>query len=361
MNLHYDRRPFLSGAAPKVAAAKLRFPDLLALFSAPAPATPAADGALTALDNASEWLNSPPLTAAGLRGKVVLIDFWTYTCINWLRTLPYLRAWHRQYQAQGLVLVGVHAPEFSFEHDLGNVQRAIQELGVDFPVAIDNDFGIWRAFDNQYWPAVYLLDGQGRIRHQQFGEGNYHSLGPKIQELLQETGRNSSVEQPLPVVARGIEAAADWGNLQSWETYVGHSHAKRFASPEGKHLGEPYPYTAPAQLAPNHWALSGTWTMEPGAAQLNAPHGGISFRFHARDLHLVMGTAVPDTPARFRVSLDGQPPGSGHGLDVDDQGNGTVTYPRLYQLIRQPETGSDHQFGVEFLDAGVKVFAFTFG
>ena len=317
--------------------------------------------ALASLDRTTEWLNSPPLKAGGLRGKVVLVDFWTYTCINWIRTAPYVRAWADKYRDQGLVVVGVHAPEFPFEHDLGNVRRAVKDLRVDYPVAIDNDFAVWRAFGNQYWPALYFVDAQGKVRHQQFGEGEYDRLERVIQQLLKEAGSPGVGAEQTPVNARGVEVAADWGRLKSPENYLGYGRTEGFASPGGVRSGMRYAYKAPGRLALNQWALAGNWTMQEGNVALNEANGRIAYRFHARDLHLVMGPATPGRPVRFRVRLDGQAPGAAHGLDVDEEGNGTVTQPRLYQLIRQPDVIADRQFEIEFLDAGAEAFAFTFG
>jgi thiol-disulfide isomerase/thioredoxin len=316
---------------------------------------------LPSLGGATGWLNSPPLTAAGLRGKVVLIDVWTYTCINWLRTLPYVRAWAEKYKSQGLVVIGVHSPEFAFEKNVDNVRRAAKDMRVDYPIAIDSDFAIWRALKNEYWPALYIVDAQGRIRHHQFGEGEYDRSERVIQQLLSEAGAGGIGHELVSVDARGAEVAADWGNLKSPENYVGYGRTENFASPGGAVLAKRRVYAAPAQLKLNHWALSGDWTMQKPATVLNKANGRIAYRFHARDLHLVMGPAAPGTSVRFRVLIDGQPPGAAHGIDVDDQGNGTVTEQRLYQLIRQAMPIADRQFEIEFLDSGVEAFAFTFG
>jgi thiol-disulfide isomerase/thioredoxin len=316
---------------------------------------------LASLERANEWLNSPPLTASALRGKVVLIDFWTYTCINWLRTLPYVRAWDEKYRNQGLVVIGVHAPEFAFERNLNNVRRAVKDLRIDYPIAVDNDHVIWRAFKNQYWPALYFIDSQGRVRHHHFGEGSYEQSEMIIQELLTETGIGGIDRESVSVDARGIEAAADWGSLKSPENYVGYERTQNFASPGGAVLDKPRMYELPARVRLNEWALSGDWTVKKETAVLNKPKGSIAYRFHARDLHLVMGPAAPGTSVRFRVLIDGQPPGAAHGIDVDEQGDGTVTEQRLYQLIRQPKPIADRQFEIEFLGSGVEVFAFTFG
>jgi len=316
---------------------------------------------LDSLEQANAWLNSLPLTASELRGKVVLIDFWTYTCINWLRTLSHRRAWAEKYQRHGLVVIGVHAPEFQFEKDDNNVRSAVAGLKVPYPVAIDNEHVIWRAFNNQYWPALYVIDSQGRLRHHQFGEGGFEQSERIIQELLAEAGATGIDRELVSVDAQGIEAAADWGSLKSGENYLGYDRTENFASPGGTALNKPRMYERPARLRLNEWALAGDWTMQNHATVLNKPNGAIAYRFHARDLHLVMGPAVPGTSVRFRVLIDGQPPGAAHGLDVDEQGNGTVTEQRLYQLIRQPNPISDRQFEIEFLGSGVETFAFTFG
>jgi thiol-disulfide isomerase/thioredoxin len=316
---------------------------------------------LASLERADAWLNSPPLTGADLRGKVVLVDFWTYTCINWLRTLPYVRAWAEKYKDRGLVVVGVHAPEFSFEKSMDNVRRAVKEMRIDHPVAVDNEHAIWRAFRNRYWPALYFIDAQGRVRHHHFGEGSYEQSEMVIQQLLAEAGNGGIDRQPVSVDARGIEAAADWGSLMSPENYTGYGRTENFASPGGAALDRPRLYELPARLRLNEWALSGDWTVKNEASVLNRPNGRVAYRFHARDLHLVMGPATPGTPVRFRVLIDGRAPGAAHGIDVDEQGNGTVTGQRLYQLIRQPKPVVERQFEIEFLDPGVEAFAFTFG
>jgi thiol-disulfide isomerase/thioredoxin len=316
---------------------------------------------LASLARADEWLNSPPLTAPALRGKVVLIDFWTYTCINWLRSVPYVRAWAEKYKDQGLVVIGVHAPEFAFEKNLNNVRWAVKEMRLDYPVAVDNEHIIWRAFKNQYWPALYFIDAQGRVRHHHFGEGSYEQSEMIIQRLLVEAGMDGIDREPVSVDARGIEAAADWRSLKSAENYVGYGRTQNFASPGGAVSDKPGMYQVPAMLRLNEWALSGDWTVTKENVVLNKPNGRVAYRFHARDLHLVMGPATPGTSVRFRVLIDGQPPGSAHGIDVDEQGDGTVTEQRLYQLIRQPKAVADRQFEIEFFGPGVEAFAFTFG
>jgi thiol-disulfide isomerase/thioredoxin len=315
---------------------------------------------LSSLRTAKAWLNSEPLTAGRLRGKVVLIDFWTYTCINWIRTLPYVRAWAEKYREHGLVVVGVHTPEFGFEHDLEQVRRAVLELRVAYPVAIDNDYTIWRAFANNYWPALYLVDADGRMRYSHFGEGDYERSERAIRELLAEAGARDL--DPTLVSARGdgVEAAADWPSLRSPETYVGHARTERFASPGGVVPNQRRAFMAPARLERNQWALSGEWTFGSQATTLHQAGGRIVYRFHARDLHLVMAPGSGGS-IRFRVLIDGQPSGAAHGVDVDAQGFGTVSAPRMYQLIRQPKPIGDRTFTIEFEAPGVEVYAFTFG
>jgi thiol-disulfide isomerase/thioredoxin len=304
---------------------------------------------MPSLGRANAWLNSPPLTAAELRGKVVLVDFWTYTCINWWRTLPYVRAWAEKYEEQGLVVIGVHTPEFSFEQNLDNVRRAVSEQDVDYPVAIDNDFAIWRAFDNHYWPALYFVDAQGRIRNHQFGEGDYERAERIIQQLLTEAGRKGFDRSLVSVAPRGAEVDADWRNLKSPETYLGRARSERYSSRE------------PRSLRLNQWTLVGEWTRNEESTRLNEAGGKVAYRFHARDVHLVMGTAAAGRPVRLRVRIDGQPPGSSHGADVDAAGNGAIDGPKMYQLIRQTGPIADRLFEIEFLDPAAEVFAFTFG
>jgi len=313
------------------------------------------------LDGATEWVNSPPLTAADLRGQVVLVNFWTYTCINWLRTLAYLRAWAQRYKDQGLLVIGVHTPEFDFEHDHDNVRRAVKDLRVDYPVAIDSDYAIWNAFNNHYWPAFYFVDAHGQIRHHRFGEGEYEMSEMILQQLLTEAGSRGIGQDLVAVDARGVEAAADWASLRSPENYLGAERTQNFALFPGPVLGTRRGYAAPPRLALNHWALTGAWTVQAQDTVLHQAGGRILYRFHARDLHLVMAPVAPQTPVRFQVRIDGQPPGAAHGTDVDDQGNGTLTQPRLYQLIRQPGPVTERTFEITFLDPGVAAYAFTFG
>ena len=317
------------------------------------------EGALPPLAGATEWLNSPPLTPEGLKGKVVLIDFWTYSCINCLRAIPYVRAWADKYRDQGLVVIGVHAPEFAFEKNVKNVRAAVADLKIDYPVAIDNDYAIWRAFNNQYWPAHYFIDAQGRIRHHHFGEGDYEESERAIQQLLAEAGKTVSADI-VAVKASGAEAASDMSNVGSPETYVGYERAENFISPGGAVQDARHVYAA-ATPRLNEWALSGDWTIGKEDAVLNEKGGSIVYRFHARDLHLVLGPGPDGKPVRFRVTIDGAPPGDGRGTDVDGDGQGVVTGQRLYQLIRQTGTVSDHTFEIQFLDPGVQAYAFTFG
>ena len=319
------------------------------------------EGHLPGFEGATGWLNSTPLTEADLRGKVVLTDFWTYTCINWLRTLGYVRAWAEKYEDQGLVVVGVHTPEFPFEKDPDNVREAAKDLRVGYPIALDSDYAVWRAFDNRYWPAVYIADAQGRIRHHQFGEGQYEECELVIQRLLREAGGEGIGDDLVSVAADGFEAQADWANLESPETYLGYEQAQNFASPGGAAFDEPRTYVAPDSLKLNRWALSGDWTIERRASVLNRADGRIAFRFHARDVHLVMRSQTPETTVPFRVLLDGARPGASHGLDVDEEGHGTLVQPRLYQLVRQQGSITDRTFEITFLAPGVEAYVFTFG
>jgi thiol-disulfide isomerase/thioredoxin len=318
-------------------------------------------GALPSLGGATGWLNSPPLTTADLRGKVVLVDFWTYTCINWLRTLGYVRAWAEKYEDQGLVVVGVHTPEFPFEQDVENVREAAKDMTVEYPVALDSDYAVWRAFSNRYWPAVYIADAEGQIRHHQFGEGGYEECERVIQRLLREAGGEGVSDDLVSVADEGFEAQADWTNLESPETYLGYEQAQRLASPVGVALDEPRTYVAPHPLQLNDWALSGDWTVQRRASVLNQAEGRIAFRFHARDVHLVMGPRARGTSVPFRVLVDGEPPDAAHGLDVNEEGHGTVAEQRLYQLIREPGSITDRTFEISYLAPGVEAYAFTFG
>jgi cytochrome c biogenesis protein CcdA/thiol-disulfide isomerase/thioredoxin len=319
------------------------------------------EGQLPPLSGATAWLNSPPLTAEGLRGKVVLIDFWTYSCINCLRSIPYVRAWAEKYKEQGLVVIGVHAPEFAFEKSIGNVRRATRDLKVDYPVAIDNEYAIWRAFNNQYWPAHYFIDAQGRIRYHHFGEGEYGHSEEVIQQLLAEAGKSEVAGGLVSVAAGGVQAPANPIGVESPETYVGYERSENFVSPGGVVRDMRHAYSAPASPQKNQWALDGDWTVESERAVLDGPSGRIVYRFHARDLHLVLGPAQDGKPVRFRVLIDGAPPGVDHGSDTDSEGHGVIGEQRLYQLIRQGHSAKDRTFEIEFLDPGAEAFAFTFG
>jgi thiol-disulfide isomerase/thioredoxin len=301
-----------------------------------------------------------------LRGKVVVIDFWTYSCINCLRSLPYVKAWAQKYRDQGLVVIGVHAPEFAFERNVDNVKKAVHELGVDYPVAIDNNYAIWRAMDNQYWPAHYFIDAQGRIRYHHFGEGDYAKSEQVIQQLLAEAGKTGVATGVVSTPSgSGVEAVQDDADMRSPETYIGYFRAENFASPGGDVPDKPHGYSVPGKLALNQWGLTGTWTVDHEHATLGRKHGsiggGIVYRFHARDLHLVLGPGKDGKPVRFRVTIDGVAPGQDHGMDAAADGSGVVTNQRLYQLVRQKGNVVDRTFTIEFLDPGVQAFAFTFG
>jgi thiol-disulfide isomerase/thioredoxin len=359
--IDHDRRRLLGLGALGLAGARLGFFNPLGSRTMSASGHLTAEGQLASLRTATAWLNTAPLTAEGLRGKVVVIDVWTYTCVNWLRTLPYVRAWHKKYEAQDLVVIGVHAPEFPFEHDPDNVRRATRDMRVAYPVAIDNDFSIWRAFDNNYWPALYLLDGEGKVRFRHFGEGEYEQSERNIQRLLKGAGARAVSSELVSVAPQGAEVTADWSTLESPETYVGYGQAENFASPGGAVVNQRHAYSIPPQLRLNQWALAGDWTVTQGLGALHKPNGRIAYRFHARDVNLIMGPAAKGVPARFRVMIDGQPPAAAHGVDADEQGDGTVAEQRMYQLIRQPKPIADRQFEIEFLDAGVEAFCFTFG
>ena len=319
------------------------------------------EGTLPSLAGAFEWLNTQPLTMSQLRGKVVVVEFWTYTCINWRRTLPYVRAWANKYQDQGLVVIGVHTPEFEFEKNVDNVRRAVKEIGITFPVAVDSERVIWGAFRNQYWPALYFVDAQGRIRHHQFGEGGYAQSEAVIQRLLGESGHGSVSHALVSVEPTGVEAAADWEHLKSPETYLGYERSDSFASSGRPLLDKPHVYGARANLQLNEWALAGDWTVGIDSAVLNGANGRLMYRFHARDVNLILSPAAGGGSVRFRVLIDGKPPAVAHGSDVDDQGNGAVTEPRMYQLIRQPGPIVDREFEIQFLEPGVAAFDFTFG
>jgi thiol-disulfide isomerase/thioredoxin len=311
---------------------------------------------IPSLAGATEWLNSAPLTPADLQGRVVLVDFGTYTCINWLRTLPHVRAWAERYREDGLVVVGVQTPEFEFEQNLASVRREVEARRIDWPVAVDNEYEIWRAFSNNYWPALYFVDREGALRHQHFGEGQYEQSERVIQELL-----GLAPQDLVRVQGEGDEAEADWAHLNSPETYLGYERTDNFASPGGIGLAEPRVFAAPDRLELNHWALDGDWTMERAHVRLNAAGGRISFRFQARDVHLVLRRAGNAGAIPFRVLLDGTAPGGAHGVDTDADGKGRLEEDRMYQLVRQPGAVAERTVEITFLEAGVEAYVFTFG
>jgi thiol-disulfide isomerase/thioredoxin len=319
------------------------------------------EGHLPSFDGATGWLNSEPLTPQGLRGRVVVADFWTYTCINWLRTAPYVRAWDAKYRDLGLTLIGVHTPEFGFEHDVDNVIAQSRTFGVEYPIAVDSDYGVWEAFANHFWPAVYIADAEGRIRYHHFGEGEYAMTEMVIQQLLLEAGAEGVDPDLVAVDPVGFEVAADWQTLRTPETYVAYGRSAGFASPERARFNERFTYPEPSRLGLNEWAPTGTWTLAQHAAVLNEAGGRIAFQFQARDVNLVMGPAARGTSVPFRVLLDGAAPGAAHGFDVDEQGNGSLSEQRLYQLIREPGRVGERLFEIEFLDAGAEAYCFTFG
>jgi len=346
-----SRRRFLRSAGMVIAAATAQS-GAIAYAKARAETSP--------LGNATTWLNSPPLTEAQFQGKVVVVDFWTYSCINWRRQLPYVRAWAQRYGDLGLTVVGVHSPEFSFEKNIDNVRWAAKDMRITYPIAIDNDFGVWRGFNNEYWPALYFIDGVGRLRHSVFGEGQYDESEVLIRKLLIEAGAANLGDDRAWIEARGAETPADWRNLRSEENYLGYRRTENFASPSGIKADQAHLYIAKGRLKLNQWDLSGAWTVGAEALRLSRPSGSISYCFHARDLHLVMGPP-PGKTARFRVLIDGEPPADQQGVDVDKEGNGIANEPRMYQLIRQQPPIVDKQFTIQFLDSGVAAFSFTFG
>ncbi len=351
----------LIDAFPADTAASQESAGMMMMSSAYAASDRPSEGRLPPLDGAVAWLNSPPLTREGLRGKVVLVDFWTYSCINCLRAMPYVKAWHERYKDHGLVVIGVHTPEFAFEKNEGNVRRAVEELAVPYAVALDNDYAIWRAFKNRYWPAHYFIDADGVIRGHHFGEGKYEESERTIRELLTDAGRQDLPEPLSSIQAAGVQSAADVGNVASPETYLGYGRAENFASPDGITRDQPADYTAPDSLRRNQWALAGRWTVGAERAQVDSARGRIAFRFSARDLHLVLAPAKPGERVRFRVTLDGEAPGDDRGVDVPADGLGVVDGDRLYQLIRQSGDVRERTFSIEFLDVGAQAYAFTFG
>ncbi|MGB5826514.1 MAG: cytochrome c biogenesis protein DipZ [Pseudomonas mandelii] len=350
----------LAGKSPNNSGAMMAAGGAMKM-SAKAPGALPIEGNLPPLDGAVQWLNSPPLTAQALKGKVVLVDFWTYSCINCLRTLPYVKAWAEKYRDQGLVVIGVHAPEFAFERDVGNVTKAMKDLGINYPVAIDNDYKIWRAFNNEYWPAHYFADAQGRIRYHHFGEGEYDESERVIQQLLREAGASKVADGLITADATGVQLAPDMNEVQSPETYVGYQRAEHFVPQTGLVPDKVSAYSTPAQLALNDWGLDGQWNVGSERAISSAPASRIVYRFHARDLHLVLGPGADGKPVRFKVLIDGKAPGDAHGTDVAPDGSGSVTEQRLYQLVRQNGGVTDRTFSIEFLDPGVSAYAFTFG
>lgn len=318
------------------------------------------EGTFPSLDGTVEWLNSAPLSTETLRGKVVLVNFWTYSCINCIRALPYVRAWADKYKDQGLVVIGVHTPEFAFERNVQNIRKALTDFQIGYPVAVDSNFKVWRAFRNSYWPALYFIDAKGRIRHHAFGEGNYQESEKAIQALLAEAGERGASNDVVTPDAKGAQAAPDLAHIRSSETYIGYQQASNFASPEGMGGDRARTYTTkPLRL--NQWALAGNWTVGAEQATLNQAGGGITYRFSARDLHLILGPGADGQPVRFQVTIDGKAPGENHGADIDADGHGTVTQTRLYQLVRQSRDIGERTFDVRFLDPGVAAFAFTFG
>jgi thiol-disulfide isomerase/thioredoxin len=318
------------------------------------------EGRLPGFEAAAGWLNSPPLTPDELRGKVVLVDFWTYTCINWLRTLAWVRAWAEKYENDGLVVIGVHTPEFPFERDEDNVREAVQEMAIRYPVALDPDFGVWNAFSNSYWPAIYIADADGRIRYHHYGEGDYDECEQVVQQLLRDAGREVG-DELVSVTPEGFEVQADWANLKTPETYVGYQQGQNFASAADLVIDDPWTYSVPEPLNPNEWALAGRWAVESRASVSQEPDAKIAFRFHARDVNLVMGPRPREASIPFRVTVDAEPPGDAHGFDVDEQGNGTVHQQRLYQLVREPGAIMDRTVELTFLEPGAEAYCFTFG
>jgi|HubBroStandDraft_6_1064221.scaffolds.fasta_scaffold166477_2 cytochrome c biogenesis protein CcdA/thiol-disulfide isomerase/thioredoxin len=335
-------------------------PGSMMMMSATAAGAAAGPQTMPDLSGAVAWINSPPLNRDLLKGHVVLVDFWTYSCINCLRSIPYVRAWADKYKDSGLIVIGVHTPEFAFEKDLDNVKRAVGELKIAYPVALDNDYKIWKAFSNSYWPADYLIDAEGRIRHHHYGEGKYDESEQQIQELLKEHNPQLSVNGLVQIAATGAEAAPD-SDVESPETYIGYDRGDSFLSPGGFKQDVANVYSIPKHLELNQWGLSGNWTDHAQVATLDSARGKIVFRFHARDVHLVLGPPLGGKPVRFQVRIDGQAPGASHGVDTDAQGDGKITDHRLYQLIRQKDPIEDHTFEIEFLDPGAQAFAFTFG
>ena len=351
-----ERRRFIGTTAGALVASRLGV--IASALQQMSCAASSNEGTLPSLNGATEWINSPPLTPEGLRGKVVLVDFWTYTCVNWTRTLPYVRAWAEKYRDQGLVVIGAHTPEFPFEKDIDNVRWAAKVMNVDYPIAVDSNYGIWRAFNNNYWPAVYLADVNGTLRFHHFGEGNYDSTERTIQRLLDEAGKKTD-GQLVKVNPRGLEVPADYGRLRSPENYLGYRQGQGFASDILEDT--PKKYSVPATLGLNQWALNGNWTIKDRPVVLNEANGSIVYRFHGRDVNLIMSPPTKDASVRFTVKVDGKPPGESHGEDTDKQGNGTLTRQRCYQLVRLEEKITDRTFEIQFAEPGVEAYDFTFG
>jgi thiol-disulfide isomerase/thioredoxin len=319
------------------------------------------EGRLPPFEGATGWLGSEPLTPEGLRGRVVAVQFWTYTCVNWLRTLPYVREWAAKYRDLGLSVIGVHTPEFSFERNVENVIAAAKEMRVDYPIALDSDYAVWGAFDNHFWPALYIADEQGQIRYHHFGEGEYAMSEMAVQQLLGEAGKEGFDPAFVSVEPQGTEVAADWSDLRTPETYLSYGRSSGFASPDGERFDEPHDHPEPSRLSLNEWAPSGRWTLAGHAAILEEASGRIAIRFHARDVNLVIGPAERGLSVPFRVLIDGEAPSDDRGTDVDEKGNGTLSEQRLYQLVRQRKPIADRLFEIEFLDSGVEAYCFTFG
>ncbi|WP_296599644.1 redoxin domain-containing protein [Phenylobacterium sp.] len=353
-----DLRPSRRTAALGVLAGPLAAAPVVAGGLAACGSSPPA---YRALPGNGDWLNATPLGPDDLLGKVVLVNFWTYTCINSLRPLPYVRTWAERYRDRGLVVLGVHTPEFSFEHELPRVRTAVEQLGVRYPVVTDNSFRIWNSFRNNAWPGFYILDAEGRLRHQRLGEGDYDTSERVIQQLIAAAGRSRVDDPILPIAGGGVQAAPDWEDLGSPETYVGHAKAERFAGPGSLRADVARAYEAPARLPLNEWSLAGRWVVRPEYAEVAEPSGAIAFRFHARDLHLVMGPGADNQPIRFRVQLDGAEPGADHGFDITPGGQGKVREARMYQLVRQADPVRDRTCTIQFLGAGPRAYCFTFG
>ena len=354
--INHPRRALLGSAALLIAG----WPERRSIAQAPWNLF-ASQRTMPELGGAVAWLNSQPLRREDLSGKVVLVQFWTFTCVNWLRTLPYVNAWASKYKDAGLVVIGVHTPEFSFEREVANVRQATGQLQIGYPVAVDSEWAIWNAFRNGAWPALYLADAKGAVRHRHDGEGDYDRTEQSIQRLLSDAGAKAVPTGLVRVEGKGIQAAADWANLGSPETYTGHQKAERFKSPGGMVADRRHAYQLPRGLADNAWASSGEWTFGSEAARSEGPNGRIAYRFRARDVNLVMGAMQPEKPLPFRIRIDGQPPGASHGSDIDAAGRGLLAERRLYQLVRQTRTGGARDFEIEFVEPGAEVYAFTFG